>query len=458
MYLCQGRQRSSQIPFEYMIIGRCYPAAPHGSATYAAADVTLRYAQRTARAPILKKIRMTGEKIEMDIDKLLAIDGSNATLSVNEASINKELNSSKKNEGATTRATSLDVACTEITLPQSSAAHTPPTTHDDTNECNEVLSTPQPPTAQMRFDTLEEAERHYKMNARRRGFGTRDIPHEDQEFIKVLHSVNMETNRMMQIMATLYESLEGVPYTSKDMANFRATLRAENRYTNMQDTMAYFKALKSQDKDFYYRFELDDEDRVANLFWLDGASRRAYKYYNDCVSVDTTYMTNTYKMPFAPFIGINSHGQSIQFGCGFLRNELGTSFDWLFETFLIAMDGLAPLNIITDQDFAMRSRIDNKFPNARHRNCRWHIIGKATEEIGPIVVDPQNEKYKCGCCKFERDGIMCCHILKAMVQLGVTEMPSAYVLRRWTWSAEENLVKEIPGQPAAMPEESRKCG
>jgi hypothetical protein len=48
----------------------------------------------------------------------------------------------------------------------------------------------------------------------------RDIPPEDQEFIKVLHSVNMETSRMMQLMATLYESLEGVPYTPKDMANF----------------------------------------------------------------------------------------------------------------------------------------------------------------------------------------------------------------------------------------------
>jgi hypothetical protein len=35
-------------------------------------------------------------------------------------------------------------------------------------------------------------------------------------------------------------------------------------------------------------------------------------------------------------------------------------------------------------------------------------------------------------------------------------MPPAYVLRRWTWSAEENLVDEQPGQPSVMPEESRK--
>jgi hypothetical protein len=75
----------------------------------------------------------------------------------------------------------------------------------------------------------------------------RDIPPEDQEFIKVLHSVNMETSRMMQLMVTLYESLEGVPYTLKDMANFRSKLRAENKYTDLQDTITYFEALQALD-------------------------------------------------------------------------------------------------------------------------------------------------------------------------------------------------------------------
>jgi hypothetical protein len=46
--------------------------------------------------------------------------------------------------------------------------------------------------------------------------------------------------------------------------------------------------------------------------------------------------------------------------------------------------------------------------------------------------------------------------MQTMIQLGVSEMPREYILRRWTWSAEENLVQEQPGQPAEMPEESRK--
>ena len=137
---------------------------------------------------------------------------------------------------------------------------------------------------------------------------------------------------------------------------------------------------------------VDEEKRVVNLYWVEGVARRAYKKFNDCVSFDTTYLTNAYQMPCTPFIRIDNHGLSIQFGCGLLRQELSANFIWLFEAFLEAMDRLAPLNIITDQDFAMRAGIDTVFPNASHRNCRWHIIGKAAEEIGPFLA--KNEQLR----------------------------------------------------------------
>nr|XP_051197061.1 protein FAR1-RELATED SEQUENCE 5-like [Lolium perenne] len=78
------------------------------------------------------------------------------------------------NAGSTSRAISADRACTEITLPQASSAQTPPDAQNDGNEGNaEVVSTPQAPRSDMRFDTLEDAQRHYLAFARRRGFGIR---------------------------------------------------------------------------------------------------------------------------------------------------------------------------------------------------------------------------------------------------------------------------------------------
>ena len=216
----------------------------------------------------------------------------------------------------------------------------------------------------------------------------RNIPEEEKDFIRMLHDCNIPTSRQMQLMGKLYGQLEDVPYTTKDIANERARFRLEHRHTDMQETIAYFKELKEKDPDFYWAMKLDEEDRVENLFWVDGPARKAYAKYNDVVSFDTTYLTNAYKMPCAPFIGINNHGQSIQFGCGFLRNELTDSFIWLFTTFLDAMGGVAPKNIITDQDFAMRAGIDSIFQLTRHRNCRWHIMKNARERpISKIVAE-----------------------------------------------------------------------
>ncbi|XP_042942622.1 protein FAR1-RELATED SEQUENCE 5-like [Carya illinoinensis] len=84
--------------------------------------------------------------------------------------------------------------------------------------------------------------------------------------------------------------------------------------------------------------DLDDEGRLRNVFWADPRSRAAYKYFGDVVTFDTTYLTNRYGMPFAPFVGVNHHGQSILLGAGLISNEDTETFTWLFQTLLQCMD------------------------------------------------------------------------------------------------------------------------
>ncbi|KAM0844308.1 hypothetical protein ACQ4PT_057140 [Festuca glaucescens] len=190
----------------------------------------------------------------------------------------------------------------------------------------------------------------------------------------------------MGVMSEFYGTELLVPYTSKTITNYCATLKTETKEGDMAQVLNYFNEQKEKDHDFYCRYKLDAEDIVENLFWVDGAARRAYaEAYHDCVSFDATYLTNKYNMPFAPFIGINRHSQSLMLGCGFVRQELATSYDWLFESFLIAMNGLAPDNIITDQDGAMKVSIERMFPTSVHRNCRWHIMQKAQLKCGPVL-------------------------------------------------------------------------
>lgn len=117
---------------------------------------------------------------------------------------------------------------------------------------------------------------------------------------------------------------------------------------------------------FFSLMDMDDDLRLKNVFWADARSRAAYQYFGDVVTFDTTYLTNRYGMPFAPFVGVNHHGQSILLGAGLISSEDTQTFVWLFQTWLQCMDGIAPKAIITDQDRAMKNAIAIVFPQTRH--------------------------------------------------------------------------------------------
>ncbi|KAI8550675.1 hypothetical protein RHMOL_Rhmol06G0126200 [Rhododendron molle] len=118
----------------------------------------------------------------------------------------------------------------------------------------------------------------------------------------------------------------------------------------------------------------------------------AYRYFGDVVTFDTTYRTNKYDMPFAPFTGVNHHMQSIQYGCALLQDETETTFEWLFKTWLDAMGGRPPTSIITDQDLGMKGAIAKVFPNTRHRLCLWHIKKKFVEKLSQVYY--KRSKFK----------------------------------------------------------------
>ncbi|XP_051221875.1 protein FAR1-RELATED SEQUENCE 5-like [Lolium perenne] len=166
------------------------------------------------------------------------------------------------------------------------------------------------------------------------------IPKEEKDFVKLLHKVNLSAGRVMRIMGEVYGGLANVPYDSKDVSNYMAKIDEEHAHKDMSMLLAHFARMKKEDPDFYFNLHTDHADKVDRIFWVDGPAIAAYKNYSDCLSFDTTYITNMYNMPFAPFIGTNRYRQTIQLGCGFLKNENIESFEWLFKEFLEAMGGV----------------------------------------------------------------------------------------------------------------------
>uniref|UniRef100_A0A2N9EL39 Protein FAR1-RELATED SEQUENCE n=1 Tax=Fagus sylvatica TaxID=28930 RepID=A0A2N9EL39_FAGSY len=128
---------------------------------------------------------------------------------------------------------------------------------------------------------------------------------------------------------------ENVTYNQRDVRNFlEKERRLKCKEGDGQALHDYFVRMQAKNSNFYHALDLDDELRVRNVFWVDARSRAAYESFNDVITFDTTYLTNKYDMPFAPFIGINHHGESIILGCGLLSSEDTDSFVWVFRQWL----------------------------------------------------------------------------------------------------------------------------
>ena len=86
-------------------------------------------------------------------------------------------------------------------------------------------------------------------------------------------------------------------------------------------------------------------------------------------------------------------------------------------------------------------------------------VGSYGERSYIVEARQEDGAYSCDCCKFERDGMLCCHVMRVMTQLGVCEIPRAYILKRWTWDQEATLMEpttETPTETSVMPEQSKR--
>lgn len=148
--------------------------------------------------------------------------------------------------------------------------------------------------------------------------------------------------------------------------------------TGAQYIFDYLKQKQAEDPDFFYAIQGGSS---GNIFWADSTSRMNYSYFGDTVIFDTTYRTHRYRVPFAPFIGVNHHCQPVLFGCALLLNESESSFIWLFQNWLAAMSGRHPVSITSDHDRIIRSAIVDVFPGTRHRFCKSNIFREAQERL-----------------------------------------------------------------------------
>ncbi|KAK4438956.1 protein FAR1-RELATED SEQUENCE 5 [Sesamum alatum] len=148
--------------------------------------------------------------------------------------------------------------------------------------------------------------------------------------------------------------------------------------------LEYLQQKQFVDPNFFYAIQVDEDDLIANMVWVDAQMMVDYSHFGDVVSFDTTYRKNKEGRPFALFVGVNHHKQTIIFSAALLYDETESTFIWLFDTFARATSRKQPKTILTDQDAAMTKALTMTWPNTCHRLCIWHIYQNAAMHLSSV--------------------------------------------------------------------------
>ncbi|XP_060969971.1 protein FAR1-RELATED SEQUENCE 9-like [Cannabis sativa] len=216
------------------------------------------------------------------------------------------------------------------------------------------------------LDKLGKWEAFYEMYAKRMGFGTRKDDVRRSHGVIVMRSGGYE--RMPCQLRDVYNRVAGAK-------------REEKIETDSEGALGFLDCLAERDPNFFVVYQVDEENRLANLFWADGNSRVDYVAFGDVLGFDTTYMTNEYNKPLTVLIGVNHHFNTCIFGFALLLHEKLPSYRWLLQKFLECHGDKKPNVVVTDQDVAMKQAIMEHMPDVTHRLCAWHLNTNASKKV-----------------------------------------------------------------------------
>ncbi|KAF8411283.1 hypothetical protein HHK36_003830 [Tetracentron sinense] len=187
--------------------------------------------------------------------------------------------------------------------------------------------------------------------------------------VDTLHNVSTQT-KMDGAMSGQSGGFRNIGWLKNLRDQFDKGVEGQNCVLDAEDAqvmLKHFMHLQNENSNFFYAIDLNEEECLRNLFWVDAKSRHDYVSFGDVVCFDTTYLRNKYNIPIAPFIGVNHHFQ-------------------------------APRVIITDQHKAMKAAIEEVFPDVHHCYCLWHILEKIPENLGHVTEQHENFMTKFNKC------------------------------------------------------------
>ncbi|XP_017250811.2 protein FAR1-RELATED SEQUENCE 5-like [Daucus carota subsp. sativus] len=184
-----------------------------------------------------------------------------------------------------------------------------------------------------------------------------------QELIVTLNRSGIGPSKTLNVLGELTGGLENIGFGSQDVRN---VLRDIQHYvfdsTDASEGLALLRELKGNSQgEFFYKVDVDEENHVRAMLWVDPRSLNAYQNFGDIVVFDSTYRTN----------------------------RIG------------AIGNKAPQTIITDQDIAIGNAIAEVLPNTNHLFCTWHISTKFGEKLSHLYANHDHFKEDFNSCIYK---------------------------------------------------------
>ncbi|GAY65014.1 hypothetical protein CUMW_238000, partial [Citrus unshiu] len=117
----------------------------------------------------------------------------------------------------------------------------------------------------------------------------RSIAFSNTHSINMLHAVSVGTNKIFAAMTRKNGGYKNIRYTDKDIRNhLDKERRLALKLGDARAMLNHFTQMQEENPNFFYAVDLDEEQRLKNIFWVDATSIEDYKIFGD-VSFDTKF-------------------------------------------------------------------------------------------------------------------------------------------------------------------------
>lgn len=203
---------------------------------------------------------------------------------------------------------------------------------------------------------------------------------------RVEESVRDNTSRPAILRASIRKATQGQERpTLKDINNIRQRVKRRMR-EGFTATQAFIRRLR--DKAYWYKIRWANDDPATNkpvaFFWTMPYCVSMWQRYPQVLSIDNTYKTNRFKMPFFSCTGQTGTGSVFNRAFGLTLDEKYESCLWLIECLAEIQQRIcapAPKVVITDFDEEMKRALKEVYLQTQQQICIFHINKNITGNV-----------------------------------------------------------------------------